>query len=69
MVYVSGDLLGPALCGDVLGASQRRASALSGQVQQVLGDQRDRAPCALLPWGVGRRLDDHLAHHAPARVV
>lgn len=64
-----GDLLRAALRRDVLGAGERGAAALAGEAQQVLGDLRDGASRALLPRGVGGRVDHHLADDPPARVV
>ncbi len=69
MIDVTGDLLGAAARSDVLGAHERRASGLSGERDQVVGDQRHRSPRASLPRRVGGRIHDHLADHPPARVV
>jgi hypothetical protein len=63
------ELLGAAPGSDVLGPVQRRAPLGLREPQQVLGDQRDRAPRALLPGRVGGGLDDDLAHDAPARMM
>ena len=69
VVEVTGDLLGAAAGGEVLGAVQRRPALRRRQVQQVLGDERDRAPGAALPRRVGGGVHDDLAHDAPARVM
>jgi hypothetical protein len=69
VIEVAGDLLGAAAGGEVLGAMQRRAPLLGGEVQEVLGHERDGAPGALLPRRVGRGVHDDLAHDAPARVM
>jgi len=66
---VRGDLFCAALRGDVLGVRQLRSSAVAGQGHEILGHHRDGAPCALLPWRIRGRVDDDLAHHAPAGVV
>ena len=68
-VEVAGDLLGPPPRRDVLGAMQRRAALARRQAQEIRGDQRDRAPGALLPRRVGGGVDDDLAHDAPAGVM
>jgi hypothetical protein len=66
---VAGDLLGAALGGHMLGASQRGSPTLAGQAQQITGDQRNGATRALLPWCVGGRVDYDLANGAPTCVV
>jgi hypothetical protein len=66
---VAGDLLRAALGGDVLGAGERGAPALVGQVAQVLGDERDGAARAPLPRRVGGGVDDDLADDAPPGVA
>jgi hypothetical protein len=69
MVEVTGDLLGAAAGGEVLGPMQRRAPLLGRQVQQVLGNLGHGAPCALLPRRVGGGVHHDLTHDAPARVM
>ena len=69
MIEVIGDLLGPAAGGEVLGAMQRRAALSRRELQQVGGDDRDRAAGAALPGCVGGGVDDDLAHDAPSRVM
>ena len=69
MVDVTGDLLRPTAGSDVLSAVQRRPAFGGREAQQVRRDQRDGTPRAFLPRRVGRRVDDHLAHDAPAGVV
>lgn len=64
-----GDLFGPALGSDVLGARQRRAPAVARKADQVLGDDPHGSPRAFLPRRIGRRVDDNLTHHSPAGVV
>ena len=66
MVEVAGDLLGPVARRQMLGAVQRCTALLGRELQEVGGDQRDRAPRALLPRRVGSRLHDDLAHDARA---
>jgi hypothetical protein len=66
---VNGDLLGAALGSDVLCACQRRASAVAGEGDEVLGDEWYGAPRALLPRRVGRRVDDNLTDDTPARMM
>ena len=68
-VDMTGDLLGAALGGDVLGANQRRTPPFAGQTEQVIGDEWHCPPCAFLPWRIGRRVDDDLTDDPPARVV
>lgn len=69
LINVFGDLLGTTLGGDVLRMGQLRAPTLLGDPQQITSDQGYRPARALLPWRVGRRVDDHLANHTPARMV
>jgi hypothetical protein len=69
LIDVAGDLLGPSLRGDVLSASERRAAALLGQAQQVVGDERYGPSGAFLPRRVGGRVDHDLADDSPARVM
>ena len=69
MINVNGDLLGTTLGGDVLGARQRRPAAVTGKPDQIVRNQRDRAPRALLPGRVSRRINDDLAYHSPTRMV
>jgi len=66
---VAGDVLGTTLGGDVLGARQRRAAALAGEAQQVLGNFRDGATRTFLPGRVGGGVHNDLTDHPPARVV
>jgi hypothetical protein len=69
LVDVDRDALGAALGGDVLHLVQAGVPALRAEAQQVLGDVGDRPPRALLPRGVGRRVDDDLADDPPAGVA
>ena len=69
MINVNGDLLGTTLGGDVLGARQRRPAAVTGKPDQIVRNQRDRAPRALLPGRVSGRIDDNLAHHSPTSMM
>lgn len=64
-----GDLLGAPLGGDVLGARQRRAPAVAGEADEVLGDQPHGSPRAFLPRRIRRRVDDNLTDDAPSGVV
>jgi hypothetical protein len=70
---VGRDLLGAALCGDVLGLRQlcpsACASAVAGQADEILGHDRDGAARAFLPWCIGGRVDHDLAHDPPTGVV
>jgi hypothetical protein len=69
LIDVNGDLLGAALGSDVLCARQRRASAVAGEGDEILGDEWYGAPRALLPRRVGRRVNDNLTDDPPARVM
>jgi hypothetical protein len=69
LINVSGDLFGAALGGDMLSTHQLRAPTVAGKADEIFGDQRYRAPCALLPRRVGRRVDDDLTDDSPTRVV
>ncbi len=69
LIDVNGDLLGAALCGDVLCTREWRTTAVTRQPEQILSDQRDCSTRALLPRCVGRRVDDDLTDNSPARVV
>lgn len=66
---MTGDLLGPPLCRDVLGAGERSSSLFTRKAQEVFGDQRDSSARAFLPWCVGRRIDHDLPHDPPSGVV
>jgi hypothetical protein len=63
------DLFGAALGSDMLSTRQLRAPTVASKADEVFGYQRYRAPCALLPRRVGRRVDDDLTHDSPTRVV
>lgn len=69
MIYVRSDLFGAPLGGDVLGVSQLRPSTVAGKCDEILGDHRYCASRALLPWRVGRRVDDNLTNDSPTSVV
>ena len=69
MIYVRSDLFGAPLGGDVLGVGQLRAPTVAGKGDEILGDDRYRAARALLPWRVGRRVDDNLTDDSPTSVV
>jgi hypothetical protein len=69
LVNVNGDLLGAALGGDMLGACQRRPTAIAGKPEEILRYERDRAPRAPLPRRVSRRIDDNLTHDSPTGMV
>jgi hypothetical protein len=53
----------------VLGAGQRRPAPIADQRKQILGHLGHRPPGRSLPPGIGRRIDDDLAQHAPPRVM
>jgi hypothetical protein len=69
MINMNGDLLSPALGGDMLSAHQLRASAVASKADEVLGHKRHGTARALFPGRVGRRVDDDLTDDSPARVV
>jgi hypothetical protein len=66
---VDGNLLGAAPGSDMLCARQRRAPAVGGQADEILGHQRYGSAGAFLPGGVGRGVDDNLTDDSPPRVV
>jgi hypothetical protein len=69
LIDVTGDLLRAALGSDVLGAPERRATTLTGQVQQITSDERHCPAGTLLPWRVGGRIHHDLTNDTPARVM
>jgi hypothetical protein len=69
LIDMHGDLLGAALSGEMLGARQRRPAGLPGQPNEIIGDQRYRAPRASLPGRISHRINHDLTHHSPPRVV
>jgi hypothetical protein len=69
LIYVRSDLFGAPLGGDVLGVGQLRPPTVAAKGDEILGDHRYRAPRALLPWRVGRRVDDNLTDDSPTSVV
>jgi hypothetical protein len=69
LIYVKRDLFGAPLGGDVLGVCQPRPPTVARQGDEVLGDHRYRASRALLPWRVGRRVDDNLTDDSPTSVM
>jgi hypothetical protein len=69
LVNVDRDLLSAALGSDMLGARQRRPAPVTGEPDEIIGHQHDRAPRALLPGRVSRRVNDNLADHSPTSVV
>jgi hypothetical protein len=69
LIYVGGDLLSSALRGDVLGLRQPGSPGGSGKGEEIVGDHRHGASCALLPGRISSRIDDHLADDAPAGVM
>src|ERR1700731_3906789 len=64
-----GDLLGPALRGDVLRSNELRATTPARKAQQVFGYHRYRPAGTLLPRRIGCRVDDNLTNDAPTIVV
>jgi hypothetical protein len=69
LIYVKSDLFGAPLGGDVLGVGQLRPPTVAGKGDEILGDHRYRASRALLPWRVGRRVDDNLTNDSPTSVM
>ena len=69
MVYVTGDLLGAALRGDVLCVCELGATALAGKAQQVVGYDRYRTTGTSLPWRIGGGVHHNLTDDSPAVVV
>jgi hypothetical protein len=69
MVDMPGDLLGAALCRGVLGTDEPCVPVFGRDPQQVVADDRDRAPGALLPRCIGRGVDHHLADDPPTGVA
>jgi hypothetical protein len=63
------DLFGAPLGGDVLGVGQLRPPTVAGKGDEILGDRRYRASRALLPWRVGRRVNDNLTNDSPTSVM
>ena len=66
---MDSDLFGAPLGGDVLGVRQLRPPAVAGKRNQILGDDSYRAPRALLPRRVGRRVDHNLTDDSPTSVM
>jgi hypothetical protein len=66
---MDGDLFRTPLCSDVLRLDQQRPPAVATQADQILGDQRNCTPRALLPGCVGRRVDDDLTDDSPTSVM
>jgi hypothetical protein len=69
LIYVRSDLFGAPLGSDVLGVGQLRAPTVAAKGDEILGDHRYRASRTLLPWRVGRRVDDNLTDDSPTSVV
>jgi hypothetical protein len=69
LIYVHSDLFGAPLGGDVLGAGQLRPSTVASEGDEILGNHRNRTSRALLPWRVGRRVDDNLTDDSPTSVM
>lgn len=69
MIDVNGDLLGAALCCDVLGTREWRTTTVARKSDQIFCDQRHRAARTLLPRRVSRRVDDDLTDNSPTRVM
>ena len=53
----------------MLGAHQLGSATVVREADQVVSYERNRAPRALLPRGVGRRLHNDLTHDPPTRMV
>ena len=62
---MNGDLFGTTLSRYMLSARQLRSATVAREADQVLSYQRHGPPRALLPWGVGRRVHNHLTHDSP----
>ena len=69
MINVNGDLLGAALSGDMLGACQGCPATVAGKPEEILRNQRYRAPRAPLPWRISRGIDDNMTHDSPTCMV
>jgi hypothetical protein len=69
LIYVKRDLFGAPLGGDVLSMGQPRPPTVAAKRDEILGDHRYRPSRALLPWRVGRRVDDNLTDDSPAGVM
>ncbi len=69
MIDVNGNLLGAALCCDVLSTREWRTTAVASKPDQIFCDQRHRAARTLLPRRVSRRVDDNLSDNSPTRVM
>ena len=52
LIHMGSDLLDPPLGGDVLGTSQLRPPGVACKRHEITGNNRYRAPRALLPWRV-----------------
>ena len=69
LIHMGSDLLDPPLRGDVLGTSQLHPSGVACKRHQIAGDDRYRAPRALLPRRVSSRVHDDLTDDSPTGVV
>jgi hypothetical protein len=69
LIYVDSDLFGAPLGGDVLGVRQLRPPSVAGERDQILVNDGYRAPRALLPRRIGRRVDHNLTHDSPTSVM
>lgn len=69
LIHMGSDLLDPPLCGDVLGVSQLHASGVACKRHEIAGNDRYRAPRALLPRGISCRVHDDLTDDSPTGVV
>jgi hypothetical protein len=69
LIHMGSDLLDPPLGGDVLSMSQLHPPWVACKRHEITGNDRYRAPRALLPWRIGGRVHDDLTDDSPARVV
>ncbi|HUY59979.1 MAG TPA: hypothetical protein VMV16_09750 [Solirubrobacteraceae bacterium] len=69
LIHMGSDLLDPPLGGDVLGMSQLHPPGVACKRHEITGNDRYRAPRALLPWRIGSRVHDDLTDDSPAGVV
>jgi hypothetical protein len=69
LIHVGSDLLDPPPGGEVLSMSQLHPTRVACKRHEITGNDRYRAPRALLPRRIGGRVDDDLTDDSPAGVV
>jgi len=69
LIHMGSDLLDPPLRGDVLGTSQLHPPGVARKRHEIAGNDRYRAPRALLPWRISSRVHDDLTDDSPTGVV